>query len=235
MNILKSIAEQSPQLDYFSRKMTGRLGKAFNGQHYRMQLFESLMAAFEFDSIIETGTNRGSTTEYFANTFSGPIFSIEYSQKYADFSKLRTKNCKNVDIIVNNSVDGLKYLLESKVSYGSTVFFYLDAHWYDYLPLRDELNLILTTHSHLKSIIMIDDFKVPNDDGYGFDAYDAGTLDYDYIESAMTPGSCVFFPSTLSSVETGFRRGCAVITSEQSVMEKILKITLLRQIALSLV
>lgn len=227
MKVLKSIIEASPNIDYFSRLVTGNLGEPFNGQKYRMSLFQALLGKFNFDTVIETGTNRGSTTQYIAQHFSGPIFSIEYMEKYADFSRLRTKKYTNIEIIINNSVDGLNSILRKQNLIGKYVFFYLDAHWYDYLPLQDELDLILKQNSDVKSVIMIDDFAVPHDNDYGFDSYKAGTLNYDYIKPVLTTQSEVFFPTTPAKLETGFKQGCAVICSNQELAKKLEAVPLL--------
>ena len=228
MNALKSIIESSPKADYLARLVTGRLGQPFNGQRYRQALFEALLNICSFDAIIETGTNRGSTTLYMAQKFSEPIFSIEYMNSYAEFSRIRLKNHSHVDIRVNDSVAGLKALFEEQDFSGKTVFVYLDAHWYDYLPLQDELGLILKSHKEIASVIMIDDFAVPHDKAYGFDSYKGGTLNYPYIESSLTPQSNVFFPSTPAEQETGFRQGCAVVSSNRAITSKLAKISLLK-------
>ena len=57
--------------------------------------------------------------------------------------------------------------------------FYLDAHWNDHLPLREEVELALKHFA--KAVLIIDDFAVPDDPGYAFDDYGPGkalTLDY---------------------------------------------------------
>jgi hypothetical protein len=46
---------------------------------------------------------------------------------------------------------------------------YLDAHWNDYLPLRDELSIV---RSWDNTVALIDDFKVPFDPHFGWDKYD---------------------------------------------------------------
>lgn len=228
MNALKSMIESSPRVDYLTRLVTGRLGEPFNGQRYRKALFDDLLYSCKFDVLLETGTNRGSTTLYMAEKFSGSIFSIEYMNDYAMFSRIRLKKYGNIDILVNNSVDGLKILFAKEDFSEKTVFVYLDAHWYDYLPLRDELNLILQAHKELSVVIMIDDFAVPHDPDYGFDDYEVGTLNYAYISPCLTPESAVFFPSTPAKQETGFRQGCAVIASNSKLAKKLSGISLLK-------
>jgi hypothetical protein len=52
---------------------------------------------------------------------------------------------------------------------GDRPLFYLDAHWYDYWPLCDEIRLI-SNHLH-EAIIIIDDFEVPGRNDCSFDVY----------------------------------------------------------------
>ena len=52
-------------------------------------------------------------------------------------------------------------------------FFFLDAHGREHLPLREELEIILTHWR--EAIVMIDDFEVPGTD-YGYDDYGPGKV-----------------------------------------------------------
>jgi hypothetical protein len=54
------------------------------------------------------------------------------------------------------------------------VFFHLDAHWEGDLPLQEEIEIILGRFPNF--LIMIDDFRVPGDSGYGFDDYGRGKM-----------------------------------------------------------
>jgi hypothetical protein len=218
------------QLEYFLRSITGKLGKPFNGQMYRSELFKEILNQFNFDAVIETGTNRGSTTQYIAENFSGPIFSVEYSPKYFEFSKIRTKRYANVEIYMDNSINGLKKIFDNNKFFLKNLLLYLDAHWYDYLPLKDELSIILQNNEDINSVIMIDDFEVPLDKDYGFDSYSTGTLNYSYIEPVLPPNSSVFFPKTPGRRENGFKRGCAVISSNPRVSNVLEKNSLLTNI-----
>ena len=84
--------------------------------------------------------------------------------------------------------------------------FYLDAHWEEHLPLRNELELI--SRKFNLWIAVIDDFNVPGDDGYGFDNYGAGQiLNMDYIRQCKINNAAIFFPNVSSKWETGAKRG----------------------------
>jgi hypothetical protein len=80
-------------------------------------------------------------------------------------------------------------------------FFYLDAHWYDHLPLLDEMTLILERMSN--SVIMVDDFQVPDDPGYCYDDYGEGqVLDLRYLLPLAHYDFAIFFPDVPSYLES---------------------------------
>jgi hypothetical protein len=66
---------------------------------------------------------------------------------------------------------------------------------------------------------MIDDFRVPFDQGYGYDDYgDAKAFTAAYIRPAVCSFQLrTFYPSTPSAEETGARRGCVVLVKEGSL------------------
>ena len=51
----------------------------------------------------------------------------------------------------------------------AALFFYLDAHWNEDLPLAEELDTIFCRSSN--PVVMIEDFQVPDDPDYGYDDY----------------------------------------------------------------
>lgn len=90
---------------------------------------------------------------------------------------------------------------------------YLDAHWNADLPLRDEVAFILQKWP--LSVIVIDDFKVPDDSDYGFDSYDGIELSLDYLGRAAVGESHILWPNCPAREETGYRRGCVVLASPE--------------------
>src|SRR5262249_15783341 len=107
-------------------------------------------------------------------------------------------------------------------------FFYLDAHWSENLPLSDEIKIIFSSIS--RAIVMVDDFQVPDDVGYGYDDYGNGkALTGAYIAPQVVKyGLREFYPATPSALETGQRRGCVVLARDQSITEALSGISLLR-------
>ena len=140
-----------------------------NGQLIRQSIFHRIVAECDVGRIIETGTFRGTTTEFFART-GLPVHSIEVSEKYYQYSKLRLRSFKNVYLYHGSSVDRLPEICVRLGSEKFPTFVYLDAHWRGHLPLNEEIEILSDLLP--KSIVMIDDFEVPGDHGYGFDFMD---------------------------------------------------------------
>jgi hypothetical protein len=109
------------------------------------------------------------------------------------------------------------------------LFFYLDAHWNEDLPLADEIDIIFGRSSN--AVVMIDDFEVPGDPGFDYDDYGPGkALNAEYIAPlAEKHGLAIFYPSVPSREETGRRRGCTVLCKSAFLGRALQHIPLLRQ------
>ena len=59
------------------------------------------------------------------------------------------------------------------------MFAYLDAHWYENLPLDNELK---TLASFKNVIILIDDFMVPNNSSWKHDSYGSTNLNLESVD-----------------------------------------------------
>jgi hypothetical protein len=80
------------------------------------------------------------------------------------------------------------------------------------------------------AVVMVDDFQVPFDAGYGYDDFGPGkALTPAYIAAAMIAHKLeAYFPSTPSYAETGERRGCIVLAKEGIHSSKLSSIPLLQ-------
>ena len=126
-----------------------------------------------------------------------------------------------------SSVDVLA-ALASQMDTSQPTLFYLDAHWEAYLPLADELRIILLRFS--SCVILIDDFQVAGDSGYGYDDYGSGkALTAAYLEPLLGAETVKHYPSTPAIQETGRRRGCVVLCSNQKMIDALDGIDLLRR------
>lgn len=183
-----------------------------NGQIMRQKLYRTLLETVRPVAIIETGTFRGATTELFAE--SGlPVYSMEALGRNYGFARVRLHRSKNVKIMHIDSREGLRRVLTGPLArqLAAPLFFYLDAHWKDDLPLAEELEIIFSLAQ--RAYVMIDDFEVPDDVGYSFDDYGgSAVLNFDYIaEHVSQYGLAVLYPKTPSCDETGARRGCITL------------------------
>ena len=61
--------------------------------------------------------------------------------------------------------------------------FFLDARWYEYMPLADEL-AVIGEHCQ-NAVIVIDDFFVPWEPGFRFDEYPSMRTDLDVVNRAL--------------------------------------------------
>lgn len=214
---------------YAIRKLSRKLGQPFNGQLFRRRLFDELSQRLRFSAIVETGANFGATTEYFAATCECPIYTCEIDPRRAAFVSFRLRACKHVIVTVGHSPDALRKTIVPKlVKLDGIAFFYLDAHWHQHLPLGEELSVIFS--SGLAAVIMIDDFNVPGDDGYGYDDYgDMKAIEPAYLHRHIPGIQAAFYPTTPSAAESGARRGCAVLATNTEIEVALCEIALLRK------
>jgi len=186
-------------------------GGALNGQQRRRELVAQIAASGRFDRVIETGTFRGASTEYLADAFAVPVETVENDRRLYAYSERRLRAAHRISVRFGDSRAFLRQLAES-ASPSETVFFYLDAHWNDDLPLAEELEIIGSGWA--RCVVMIDDFEVPGDAGYSFDDYGEGkALTAEYLPAVTLAGWSLSYPSAPAVSETGSRRGCCVLAS----------------------
>lgn len=142
---------------------------AFNSDHIRLLMVDQLIKSFQVTGFAETGTFYGNTTRLMAVKYPKiPIHSVEVNEDYYNDCFRRLQVYKNLHLHLGSSEKVIEELLKTR-QLGDRPLFYLDAHWYDYWPLCDEIRLI-ATYLH-EAIIVIDDFQVPERDDYLFDVY----------------------------------------------------------------
>lgn len=232
---LKAIWERS--LQYLKPEWAGRLDywlgwrlitlrEPMNGQEGRRRIVREIVGDCGIKKIVETGTQRGTTTEWLAQ-FGLPVLTCEIDPRYAAFSKERLTSRTNVTVYNGNSVDLLERLAKQGADLSLPTLFYLDAHGKAYLPLDREIALITTSFAN--PVILIGDFQVPGDPGYAFGDHGPGErLDVDYLLATKVPLS-IYFPFMPSSQETGGRRGSATVTSSPGMTQVLDHIGSLRR------
>lgn len=201
-------ATVSSRVDSARLSLRHSWGGPLNGQEGRQRIVRELARAIHFDRVYETGTYRGTTTEFLLAVFECPVFSVEISERFFRYSRARLSYSRRVHLERGDS----RSFLQRHATVSETAFIYLDAHWQRDLPLCDELRII--SSGWPRAVVMIDDFRVPDDDGYGFDDYGPGkVLEVEILPKAEMDGWQIFYPVLPSAQETGAGRGCCVLAS----------------------
>jgi len=158
----------------------------FHGDEYLIQIVDSLMQKSRY--FIETGTNVGTTLAYVAKKHPDvQCLSCEPDGQAFDHAVKNVESCSNVHIYNEVSQEFIGRL-EKDFSYlfEDNCLFWLDAHGYGFdWPLRDEIEFI--TNNFDSGIILIDDFKVPGEEQFGYDEYDNQICSFEYIQNSINP------------------------------------------------
>ena len=192
-----------------------------NGQRERQRIVRELVAAVDFDEVVETGTFRAATTLFLSYVTGKPVYSVELLPRYFRFAQLRCADEPNIHLVQGDSRSFLRDLAPSIG--GHTTLFYLDAHWQPNVPRFEELEIISATWT--RAIVMVDDFSVPDDDGYGFVRYGTIPLNENYLPELRGWGR--FYPTAPSSVDTGAKRGCIVLATA-ALIDRVAEVNSLR-------
>jgi predicted O-methyltransferase YrrM len=196
------------RIDLLRPSLRRSWGGPLNGQDRRRALVRSIARCVDVDVVIETGTYRGTSTEFFSAVFGVPVETVEANPRFYEYSRHRLAHEPSVSVSLGDSREFLRRIAARQSD--KTPFIYLDAHWEADLPLREELEIIRAGWT--QGVVMIDDFAVPADPGYGFDDYGPGkSLTQDYLPAM--PGWSLFYPTAPSAEETGKKRGCGVLLS----------------------
>lgn len=160
------------------------LPSGFHGDMYLLNLVDFLIKDCKY--FIETGTNIGSTLAYVAREYPKvKCLSCEPEISAYNNAINNTKRLKNVSIFNETSQVFIKRLnkIDEKI-FNEKVLFWLDAHGIGFnWPLKEEISFI--TYNFESAYILIDDFKVPKLDCFGFDTYQGQICSYEYIKSSI--------------------------------------------------
>ncbi len=210
------------------RKYVAADDVGFNEQMFRKQIFLDLIKAFDFEVIVETGTWTGNTTAYMAQNSGLPTYSVELNPRFHVIASMRLEEINDVHLYQGESSDFLDKLSQGEVAQKNS-FIYLDAHWYEDLPLERELEIIASRWNNF--VIMVDDFEVPSDEGYRYDRYPNGqALDYASYKDIFARHNLIAFSPVLSAAEeTGAKSGCIVLAKEGETANQLDQVSSLRR------
>lgn len=188
-----------------------RWGGPMNGQDGRMAMVRALLTSAQIEQVLETGTSRGATTEWFAKVFGGPVLSVDYNRRNYLFSKAVLREHPNAVVFEMDSREWLGRLAADPEVNTKRTLFYLDAHdTGKSQPVTEEIKII--ANGWRDYVIVIDDVALPDDDGYDGENLGNGLkLDLAYVMAGLPDHLKVYLPALPSSRESGMRRGCVVL------------------------
>lgn len=195
------------RLDWARPSYRNSWGGPMNGQERRRALVRQIFEAVPFEEVVETGSFRGVTTRFLSENCPGPVHSVEVVERFYKFAVRLCADRANIRLVNGDSRAFLRRLAERDER--PPTFFYLDAHWEEDVPRHEELRIIF---EHWKdAVVMIDDFEIPGDPGYGVAMYGGHRLTEAYLPPL--PGWRRYYPAIRSADETGARRGCIILST----------------------
>ncbi len=153
----------------------------FNGAIEMATFFEYIQDVYQINTVVETGTFKANTTQFFGELFD-TVHTIEVTKDFYDESQEKLARFDNVFCHFGSSPEVLSKILPSLKD--ERVVFYLDAHWYEDWPLWNELREISKTHKD-NCIIVIDDFKVPGRADIPYDSSSSAECSYEYVKNQL--------------------------------------------------
>lgn len=165
----------------------------FHGDLYLLELIDILINKYSIKNFIETGTRFAGTLKYVAEEYPElQCYSCEPQKHGYNISKRDTKLLKNVFLEQEKSQTFLKKL--PKKLYKENNLFWLDAHGQGFeWPLRFEIDFIT---KHFKNcFILIDDFKVPDNNNFRCDSYQDQICSFEYIKDYINCSYQLYYPN----------------------------------------
>lgn len=187
--------------EYLMQNLAG-----FENDIFAKAKFRELIKDKKVEVFIETGTYLGSTTKHLAQ-WCEQVFTIEINPINFAKAEEALKDIHNISMNLGSSEKILEILLSDGKFDNKVTAYLLDAHWMEYNPLIDELN-VMVKYNQKPAFIAIHDFKVPNHPELGYDSYRGQDYDLDWIKESIDKiygedGYTVEY----NSEATGARRG----------------------------
>ena len=158
---------------------------AFSRDDVLRRQIEALHGQHRFACAVETGTWKGHTTVALAR-LCPRVYTIEIDRERFDANRTRFAAYPNVQAFHGHSPQVLLQLIDK---FECPLFAFLDAHWGDDWPLRDELKILLSVRR--PKLIAIHDFKVPGRD-FGYDRYGERECSLEYIADLLPHDECKY-------------------------------------------
>jgi Glycosyltransferase family 10 (fucosyltransferase) C-term/Alpha-(1,3)-fucosyltransferase FucT N-terminal domain len=159
----------------------------FHGDRHLLRLADRLLATV--DTFVETGANVGTTLGWVAQRFPHlRALSCEPDAAACEVARRHAARRAGVEVFCETSQRFIERLEREPADFfARPVLLWLDAHGYGFeWPLRDEV--AFATRRFARGYLLIDDFEVPGEPAFGFDAYDGNVCSFEHVESALAPG-----------------------------------------------
>ena len=181
---------------------------ALNCDKYAQLEFLRLKELHNLEYAIETGTCLGYTTDFLCTNFI-EVKTIEINATFINIAKdNRLNKYQNCKMFFGDSATQLGIMLEGMTD---KTFIFLDAHWGNHCPLKDELKQI--ANSKIKPIIAIHDFLVPNHPELGYDSINGQAFTYEWLKEDIDAIYGVNqYEYHYNTISTGANRGIIYIT-----------------------
>jgi hypothetical protein len=98
------------RLDLIAPWIAKAWGGPLNGQVKRAEIFREIIEGFSFCAIVETGTYRGTSTDFLRRVSGLPVYSVERNPRFFEYSRLRFRNDSDVAVRLGDSRDFLRDL-----------------------------------------------------------------------------------------------------------------------------
>jgi hypothetical protein len=196
-------------LDWLRPSTRASWGGPLNGQRGRQALVRRLIDELKPTAVIETGTYRGTTTEFLHELADAPVYSVEVNPRFYGYAKRRLAGRRRLDLRLGDSRAFLRNLAADPTVPKERVFFYIDSHWGAAVPLTEELRIV--AQAWRDPVILIDDIEVPDDPGYECLDGIGGRISMDYLPHEEFAGFEILLPELPSAEETGSPTGCIVL------------------------
>lgn len=173
----------------------------------------SIIRAWGLTTVVETGIDWGGSTRFFAQMVPRVIGIDNDPKRIAAFqTEMAEDGLQGISLVMQNSPDALRLLTADGVDASRTLFF-LDAHWFAYWPLRDEIQAI----PRGQGVLVMHDARVPNCPNLGVDSYGGHELNYAYVQDVLTDWSPNHTVAYNDDRAEGSRRGVMVVFPQASV------------------
>jgi hypothetical protein len=128
------------------------------GDPYRLKAIREVVAKCGVRAFVETGAWKGDTIIWAAETFPH-LDAYMTCEAYAPHFDVAWERTRGLERVSCSPTPSPQFLEDLPADLPRPALFYLDAHWPDYWPLRDEIAVV--SRRWLDAVVLVDDAFVP--------------------------------------------------------------------------